>query len=645
MFDLNAIDETLQQIPLRPYQYNYCMGAFRGWTQGGRTALGVKATGLGKTRYGTAVIRTMLEHTGGKALWIAHRKELNEQAMDAIRNICGCEPELEMGDSRVDTRKNLLGSGSRVIVASIQSLMAGRKCSDSNGTGGVLVECKCNAVQDCSECDGTGQRPSNVDCPVCTGGIIRRMQKFNPDDFSLIITDEGHRALAMSYRRCYKWFGRNEKAKFLLLTATPQRGDKQSLGIIADFAPDIHGVPQFGHDAERAQVADLQWGVENAWLVPVKQMFIECQSIDISGVSTNLGDLDTSEMSEVLMQEQAIHEMVMGTVKYTDNMKTVVFCNDVAHAERVAEVLNRYKPASARMVCGNKKKVTDEQRDEILTDHKVGKFQYLVNVDIVTEGYDDPSIECIVMMRAHKVLGPILQKIGRGTRPIKPADNDSELEERQAMIASSGKPHCTVIDFKVENGRHRLVTILDVLCGDVSQELLDRAKQVSIEQKQPESPEELLRLAQQQLLEEERKEQERKEAEKRAAIAARQAKFLVTERDPFSWFNSLPKTSSVDSTEASEQQKAALSRFGVEEARMAGITVASAGAMLKNLTERRNKKLCTYKQAMYLAKHGVDTRNLSFKTASSMMNALARNYYKMTDGIRAMAERKEKELV
>ena len=78
---------------------------------------------------------------------------------------------------------------------------------------------------------------------------------------------------------------------------------------------------------------------------------------------------------------------------------------------------------------------------------------------------------------------------------------------------------------------------------------------------------------------------------------------------------------------------------------MAGITIQSAGVMLKNLTERRNKKLCTYKQAMYLAKHGVDTRNLDFATASSMMNALARNNFRMTDGIRAMAERKKKTLV
>jgi hypothetical protein len=189
------------------------------------------------------------------------------------------------------------------------------------------------------------------------------------------------------------------------------------------------------------------------------------------------------------------------------------------------------------------------------------------------------------------------------------------------------------------------VTILDALLGDISQETLDRAKQISVDSAQPESPDELLRLAQQQLAEEARLEQERKEAEKRAAIAARQAKFLVTERDPFSWFNNLPKTSSVDSTEATVQQKAALNKFGVEDARLAGITVASAGAMLKNLTERRNKDLCSYKQAMFLASRGVDTRNLSFKTARKMMDALARNYWKMTDSIRAMATQKEKELV
>lgn len=632
---MNDVQNILATMPfLRPYQVGYVTGNFEGWKTA-RSGLNVAATGAGKTITGSATIKAWLETHDTDVLWIAHRRELNRQAIESIERVTGHKPDLEMGNDRVDTRANLLGSGSRVVVASIQSLNAGRRCTECSGTGGVLVPCHCKGKNpECGDCEGSGKRPSKQNCPLCLGGTIRRLQKFSPERFGLTCVDESHRSLSTSYRRVLNWFSQCKENKFLFLTATPQRSGNQSLGIICDFASGISGKPHFGKDAESAEIADLKWCVDHGWLCPVAQRFIECTHLDLSHVHTKGGELDDAELQEALMEERTIHEMVMGTVQHTGNKKTVVFCTDCSHAEAVTDLFNRYKPNSARLVTG---KTEEEERAKTLADHKAGAFQYLCNVDVLTEGYDDPGIEVVAMMRPHKTAGAYIQKVGRGARPIAPP-TQATVEERRQFIASSSKPRAEVIDFCGENGRHKLISILDVLCGSgLSQELLDRAKRIAMKSHDAEDPESLLKEAEKQLKEEEERKRKELEAKRRAAIAAREAQFRVTERDPFSWWDKLPKATSLP-MEATKDQKDALRKMGVDDQRLAGINKDSAGAMLRDLQRRRMKGLCSYKQAKFLAKHGFDTGSMRFQTASAIITAMKANGWQVTERIRAMAK-------
>jgi superfamily II DNA or RNA helicase len=594
VWNLQDIHKTLAGLKCRQYQSNYVLGNFRGWLDYS-TGLNVAATGAGKTWIGASAIRCWIEHCQGKVLWIAHRRELNKQAIASIKAITGHEPELEMGESRVDS--NNLFESSPVVVASIQSLMAGTQCKECGGLGVFKSE---DPMKEDSQ------------CPNCIGGKVRRLQKFTPDEFGLIITDEGHRSAAESYRRSYRWFGKNPNSRFLMLTATPSRGDEQSLGELCDFVVDVHGDPQTGKAAEQAEICDIRWCIEEGWLVPVVQKFIECTSIDLRSVGTRQGELATGDLESVMLNEQTLHEMVAGTIKFTGDKKTVIFCVDRAHAKAVTEMLNRegYKPGSARMVTGE---TEEKEREDIISGHKEKEFQYLVNVDIVTEGYDDPAIECVVMMRPRKTKGPYLQCIGRSTRPLSPPTQQTALE-RKAAIASSAKPHAEIIDFCGQNGKHKLITTLDIMGqGDIRQDVLD----------ENETTDELLKRAQAELEKEAQEQREREEAAKRAKLAAKRAEFRVTTADPFAWIDVVDtKHAQPGDRECSLAQSEALERFGLSPTELAGMTHRKAQLLLKTLTERRNKGLCTYKQSKMLSKRGIDTKNLTKKQASDAIDIL-----------------------
>ncbi len=617
MWNLQHIQRTLSGLKCRPYQSNYVLGNFRGWLDYS-TALNVAATGAGKTYIGASTIRCWIEQCKGKVLWIAHRRELNKQAIESIERITGHKPELEMGESRVSDG---LFDSSPVIVASIQSLMAGTHCKNCGGLG-VFPE---------NPDTGTKETP----CPECLGGKVRRLQKFSPEEFGLIITDEGHRSAAESYRRTYRWFGRNQNSRFLMLTATPTRGDDQSLGDLCDFTVDVHGNPHSGKDAEKADIADIRWCIEEGWLCPVVQKFIECTSIDLRHVGTRQGELATGDLEAVMLNEQTLHEMVAGTIKFTGEKKTVIFCVDRAHAKAVTELLNRegYKPGSARMVTGE----TEEgEREDIITGHKEGEFQYLVNVDIVTEGYDDPAIECVVMMRPRKTKGPYLQALGRGTRPLAPPIQQTALE-RKAAIAASPKPFCEIIDFCGQNGKHKLITTLDILGkGDIRKEVLDRAKKIASDPTEAETPDDLLKRAEAELEKEAQEQREREEAAKRAKIAAKRAEFRVTTADPFAWIDTVDtKNAQPGDREASFAQREALERFGLSATEVEGMTHRKAQLLLKTLTERRNRGLCTYKQSKMLSKRGIDTRKLTKEQASRAIDMLIKETgWRVTDEVR-----------
>jgi len=579
----------------------------------------------GKTHVGGSLCRIWEQHKDGRILWIAHRKELIEQAAGRIALLTGTQPEIEMADQRAE--KHSLLADSSVVVASIQSLMAGRKCKTCDATGGILDVCPNCHGDGCgdSKCEGRGSIATDVDCPFCLGGRIRRLQKFRPEEFSLIVYDECHHATSSTNRRVKKWFEKNENARFLGLTATADRSDGAALGqVFQTVAINI----------------ELPYAIDNGWLVPIVQKSITCEHLDFSNVRTTAGDLNGRDLEDILATEETLHEMVAPTVQLAGDRRTLIFCVDKTHTKLVCELINRYKPASANYILGD---TNEEERVSLINQHKTGEFQFMVGCGVFTEGYDDPGIQVVAIMRPTKSRALYVQMCGRGTRPIDPPTAETP-EERKAAIAASTKPSLLILDYVGNAGRHKLITALNLFEGKYSDDILDRAKRIADEADEELPTEELVRRAQEQIDEEERKRQELEEARKREWMKAREVKFNEELVDPFGWWDTLPQRigAAKKGRQATDNQINALLRMGVEPLRLEELSFSEASVMMNTLVERRKKGLCTYKQSKHMLKHNINP-DVSFTTASRIMDAIARNGWKCNDSIRAMANQQTQE--
>ncbi len=175
------------------------------------------------------------------------------------------------------------------------------------------------------------------------------------------------------------------------------------------------------------------------------------------------------------MEEKIAHRIAAPTIEIVGERKSLVFASSLAHAERLTEIFNRHKDGCARWVHGGTPK---EVRAEIFKDYAEEKFQFLTNVAVATEGFDDPSIQVVVQARPTKSRSLYAQMVGRGTRTIPGiVDRYESPEDRKMAIAESRKPVCLVLDFVGNTGKHKLMTTADILGGNYSEEVIERAKQ------------------------------------------------------------------------------------------------------------------------------------------------------------------------
>lgn len=387
-----------------------------------RSTLAVLPTGTGKTVLFADVIRRSFPK---RALVLAHREELIFQAKAKVEKMTGFRVDVEMGDARADLPTGCLFGGPQVIVSSIQTQTAGG--------------------------DGLG-----------------RMSRFDPLMFGILIIDEAHHATADSYRRVLDYYGQNPNLCILGVTATPDRADETALGQIYESV------------AFDYEVLDA---IRDGWLVPVEQQMVNVEGLDYSGIRTTAGDLNGADLAAVLEEEKALHGIVTPTLDIIGDRRTLVFAASVAQAERLCEVFNRHRKGSAAWICGKTDKV---ERRKALLRFADNTVQIMVNVGVLTEGYDNPGVQVVVMARPTKSRSLYAQMAGRATRPldeIASALNDipgGDAKLRCAMIAASKKPSCLIIDFAGNAGKHKLITSADILGGkasvDALQNVMDRAR-------------------------------------------------------------------------------------------------------------------------------------------------------------------------
>lgn len=282
-----------------------------------------------------------------------------------------------------------------------------------------------------------------------------RLATFDPAEFSLVIVDEGHRAVAATYRRVIEHFRRNPRVRVLVLTATPKRKDNIALGNLCDG--DIAVAYSYGPK----QAAD------DGWLVPLRFYRREVEGLDFSHVALKGSDLDQEQVERLLLEEKPLHTVCASLAE--DRGPTIVFCPGVKIAQAYATLMSkRYRPERAAVLWADS---PDEEREEVGKKLAGGDIDYVFNVDLFTEGFDVPELCRVVWAAPTASLVRFTQGTGRVFRPHaslrgKLLGGREEAPQRRLLIEQSPKPFGHVVTYYPQNCKHQLCEPNDILGGD-----------------------------------------------------------------------------------------------------------------------------------------------------------------------------------
>ena len=214
--------------------------------------------------------------------------------------------------------------------------------------------------------------------------MVRRLDHFSPDDFSLIICDEAHHAAANTYRTIFEYF---RPEKLIGFTATPNRGDKVRLDSV--FSKIIFQ-------------RDLRWGIQNGYLCDITCRRVDI-GFDLSAVHTRRGDYAPGELDEAMdgtadAIAEAYCDLAVGA--------TLIFAVSVHQAEEIAKRIT-----GAVVVTGETK-----NRAAIIEAFTRGEIPCIVNCMVFTEGTDIPRVETVIIARPTQSEALYAQMVGRGLR-------------------------------------------------------------------------------------------------------------------------------------------------------------------------------------------------------------------------------------
>lgn len=547
---------------LRTYQALAIRKTFEAWEEH-RAVLGVAATGMGKT----VLFASILQHFPGRAMVIAHREELIFQAAHKIAEVTGLTPEIEMGEIRVGHSALLPHAG--------------------HGHGRPMPVI------------------STVQTQAARGG--KRMRRFRPEQFDLLVIDEAHHAVAASYRQLIAHYRTNPNLKVLGVTATPNRADEAKLGRVFDTL---------------AFEYDIRFGIHEGWLVPITQRIVDVQELDFSHVRTTAGDFNQQDLARLMEEERPMQAVAAAAYEYSRGRSTLVFAVSVAHATKIAEILNRRSANCAAVVHA---KTDPDERREIFRRLNNRSLQFLTNVGVVTEGVDAPVVEVVVIGRPTKSTGLYMQMIGRGTRPLPGVVDCPALygtaTGRRAAIAASAKPCVEIIDLHGNCGRHKLISTVDILAGDVSQAVVERARARLLKTHSGDALE-ALQLSEQELQaeREKRRQADAAAAERRKHLVAR-AKFASRVVNPFEVLDVVPwNERDFDRGRLPSEKMIAVLRK--QDIPTEGLTFTQVRQLVSEIIGRWDRNECSYRQARILRERGLPT-NVTASEASKMIDEIA----------------------
>jgi len=282
-------------------------------------------------------------------------------------------------------------------------------------------------------------KSDEVDAQVVVASIQtisrdRRLQRLKDQNFELLIIDEAHHAAATSYMKVVKELGffNDDNNKLLVgVTATPKRGD--GVGLNSIFQEIIFD-------------RSMSTMIRSGYLSPLvgKQILTE---IELHNVGTRKGDFVPSELAKIINIPERNQLIIDNYKRYAGNReKTLAFCANVQHAKDLAEYFNQ-NGIPAKAIYGT---MDNDERASVLDGFSNRKYAVLTNCQILTEGFDEPGINCIIMGRPTQSAALFTQMIGRGTR------------------TSDQKKDCLVLDFTDNASKHTLCTYKNTLDGAIS---------------------------------------------------------------------------------------------------------------------------------------------------------------------------------
>lgn len=360
-----VVQDAKRNFELYPFQstsHNMVMVGFKTYQK----QLLVLPTGGGKT----VVAASLIQHTyPRKSLFIAHTDELVDQAVKKIYAFTGIKPDIEKAEkwAHID---------SPIVVASLNSI----------------------------------QRD--------------RLARFPRDHFALILADEAHISLSASYQNVLTRF--DPFGKVLGITATPDRGDKKSLGIY------------YQNLAHQVLITEL---IQQGFLAPIVIKTIPID-IDMSGVHVDKksGDLDDTEAAETI--HPYLEEIARAIKVHTPGRKTMAFLPLISTS--IAFV------AACKAVGINAVHVhgAHKDREQIVRDYQNGKYELISNSQLLVTGFDDPPTDCIVNLKPTRSRAMYSQAIGRGTRIF------------------PGKKNLLILDFLWNHDKHNLCRPASLIAPD-----------------------------------------------------------------------------------------------------------------------------------------------------------------------------------
>lgn len=412
-----------------------------------------------------------------------------------------------------------------------------------------------------------------------------RLKQFSEDYFGTIIVDEAHHILSDGYQRVMAHF---PEANVLGVTATPDRGDMKNLGQYFDTLAYEYTLPR---------------AIKEGYLSPIKALTVPLK-LDLSHVKISQGDFSVGDIGTAL--DPYLEQIADVMLEHCKDRKTVVFLPLIKTSQKFCAIL-RKKGFNAAEVNGE-----SVDRAEKLAAFDRGEYNVLCNSMLLTEGWDCPSVDCIIVLRPTKIRSLYCQMVGRGTR------------------LHPGKDHLLLLDFLWHTERHELCHPAHLICENdevarqMTRNLEMKGMPEDIEEAEQTAAEDVVAAREEALA----KQLEAMRKRKKGLVDPLQYEMSIQAEDLVNYIPTFPH----EWAPPSEKQLAALERSGIlpDSVENAG----KAKMLLDKLEKRRMEGLATPKQIRFLESRNFShVGSWSFEAANKMISRISANNWKIPNGV------------